>query len=266
MHKPLGFWDNDFISSLEATERTDFEIKGSGALENLRNRVGSTVSAFANYDGGHIILGAKESSGTIEADGLLATKRDINTLKDWLEDKVRTLTDPPLSDFDIRIFKTPAGYLAAIEVRPSEHAPHQNAENNVFYARSGSHCYPLGVSQIKDIWQRQKNPVIQISEFHITGLVPERFPHYSLVVRLHNISNTVCRSHLVRARIPLMIGGTFIGIPETETFQPKMSGFTRYYLDDEADLAAYVVEFQGSEIYQITTSQKWWDFTPPVTT
>jgi predicted HTH transcriptional regulator len=76
MHKPLQTWDNDFISSLEATERTDFEIKGSGALENLRNKVGNTVSALANYDGGHIILGAKESQGKIEADGLLKTKAD----------------------------------------------------------------------------------------------------------------------------------------------------------------------------------------------
>jgi predicted HTH transcriptional regulator len=65
MHKPLQIWDSDFISSLEATERTDFEIKGSGALDTLRKNVGSTVSAFANYDGGHIILGAKKSARTI---------------------------------------------------------------------------------------------------------------------------------------------------------------------------------------------------------
>jgi hypothetical protein len=248
MHKPLRIWDKDFISSLEATEQTDFEIKSSGALENLRRNVGKTVSAFANYDGGHIILGARESPGTIEADGQLAAKRDINSLKDWLEDTVRTLTDPPLSDFDVRIFETPAGPLAAIEVRPSEHAPHQNAENKIFYARSGSHCYPLGVSQIKDIWQRQKKPILQVMEFKI-GPGEGRYP-FLLTVKLHNISNTVCRSHLVRTRVPLLINTTPVILPEpSETYQPKDFGYTHSYLDKEAEFVAHVVEFQGGEIY-----------------
>jgi hypothetical protein len=38
-------------------------------------------------------------------------------------------------------------------------------------------------------------------------------------------------------------------IPDSEMYQPKMSGFTRSHLDDEADLVAYVVEFEGGEIY-----------------
>jgi hypothetical protein len=43
MNKPLEDWDNAYIESVDATERTTLELKGSGCLENLGRTIGDVV-------------------------------------------------------------------------------------------------------------------------------------------------------------------------------------------------------------------------------
>ena len=110
-------------------------------------------------DGGHITIGASDPkrATTIVPDGLLDLDcKGKKGLKEWIETKIYRLSDPPVRSFDVKEFSIAGGDLAVIEIRASDDAPHQDIERRLFYGRSGSHCYPLTTTQIKDILQRQK--------------------------------------------------------------------------------------------------------------
>src|ERR1700722_15529701 len=131
MNKPLEQWDNAYVESIDATERTTLELKGSDCIKNLGNTIGDVVSAFANFDGGHIIVGATNPQlpKTIVPDGLLDLRsKGSQGLKEWLETKIYRLSDPPVRSFDVKEFSLAGGDLAVIEIRSSDDAPHQDNE------------------------------------------------------------------------------------------------------------------------------------------
>jgi hypothetical protein len=107
-------------------------------------------------------------------------------------------------DFDVKEFILTAGNLAVIEIRPSDDAPHQDVERRLFYGRNGSLCYPLTTTQIKDILQRQKAPILEIQELRIEELfTAEKGDQMTLFFVIENVGKVVCRSHFLNIRIPL---------------------------------------------------------------
>jgi hypothetical protein len=249
MNKPLEDWDNAYIESVDATERTTLELKGSGCLENLGRTIGDVVSAFSNFDGGHIIIGARDprSSTTIVPEGDLVLSKGKQGLKEWLETKIYRLSDPPVRNFDVKEFSLAGGNLAVIEIRTSDYAPHQDIESKLFYGRNGSLCYPLGTTQIKDILQRAKTLVLEIQELEIKNqFTAEKGPHFIVSFMIANVGNVVCQTHLVTIRIPLKFGSTPVVIDDE---QPPLNGRVSHYLDTESQSAAYVLEIRGGKIY-----------------
>jgi hypothetical protein len=231
MNKPLEDWDNAYIESVDATERTTLELKGSGCLENLGRTIGDVVSAFSNFDGGHIIIGARDprSSTTIVPEGDLVLSKGKQGLKEWLETKIYRLSDPPVRNFDVKEFSLAGGNLAVIEIRTSDYAPHQDIESKLFYGRNGSLCYPLGTTQIKDILQRAKTLVLEIQELEIKNqFTAEKGPHFIVSFMIANVGNVVCQTHLVTIRIPLKFGSTPVVIDDE---QPPLNGRVSHYLD-----------------------------------
>jgi hypothetical protein len=115
MNKPLEQGDNAYIESIEAIERITLELKGSHCVNNLGKTIGDVVSAFANFDGGHLIVGATnlQSSKTIVPDGLLDLRsKGKQGLKEWLETKIYRLSDPPVRSFDVKEFSLARGATA----------------------------------------------------------------------------------------------------------------------------------------------------------
>jgi hypothetical protein len=250
MNKPLEDWDNAYIESVDATERTTLELKGSGSLENLGRTIGDVVSAFANFDGGHIIIGARDprSSTTIVPNGDLVLSKGKQGLKEWLETKIYGLSDPPVRNFDVKEFSLAGGNLAVIEIRPSDDAPHQDIERRLFYGKNGSLCYPLSTTQINDILQRQKTPILEIQELRIEkkDRTAEKGPHFILSFMIANVGNVVCQTHLVTIRIPLKFGSTPVVI---DNEQHPFNGRVSHYVDTESQSAAYVLKLRGGKIY-----------------
>jgi hypothetical protein len=250
MNKRLEEWDNAYVESIDVTERTTLELKGSHCVENLGKTIGDVVSAFANFDGGHIIVGATnlQSSKTIVSDGLLDLRsKGRQGLKEWLETKIYRLSDPPVRSFDVKEFTLAGGNLAVIEIRPSDDAPHQDNETHLFYGRNGSLCYALSTTQIKDILQRQKAPILEIQQLRIKeGLAPDKGRHFILSFIVANVGKVVCQSHLVAIRIPLKFGSTLVGI---DNQQHPFNGRVSDYVDTESQSAAYVVKIKGGKIY-----------------
>lgn len=249
MNKPLEDWDNAYIESLDATERTTLELKGSGCLENLGKTIGDVVSAFANFDGGHIVVGARDPRAwlPIVPDGDLPRSKGKQGLKEWLETKIYRLSDPPVRNFDVKEFSLAGGNLAVIEIRTSDDAPHQDIESKLFYGRNGSLCYPLSTMQIKDILQRQKTPILEIQELEILKVfTAEKGQHFILFFIIENFGKLVCRTHFVTIRMPLKMRSTPVIIDDE---QPPLNGPVSHYVDDKSKSAAYVLELSGGNIY-----------------
>src|ERR1700757_3438978 len=114
MHKPLRDWTVEYLEQIEDSEHTHLEFKASEVIKQI-SKIGDVVSAFANYDGGHIILGVKDKSGVfrVEPDGGIDLKHKQD-LKSWLEDKVPSLTDPAVPSLDVRTFQMETGAIAVV--------------------------------------------------------------------------------------------------------------------------------------------------------
>ena len=249
MNKPLEDWDNAYIENLDVTEKSTLELKGSDSLNNPGSSIGDVVSAFANFDGGHIIIGAKDTqaSTTIVPDGNLTLTREKQGLKEWLEIKIHRLSDPPVRNFDVKVFSLTGGNLAVIEIKRSDYAPHQDIERKLFYGRNGSLCYPLSTTQIKDILQRQKTPILEIRELQINkGFTREKGEHFVLFFMIENVGRVVCRTHFLNIRMPLKIGSKPVIIDDE---QPSFTGPVSEYVDENSQDAAHVVELSGGMIY-----------------
>ena len=103
------------------------------------------LSAFANSGGGSLILGVMDN-GT--PDGLQATEGKT-PLREWLEQKVPTLLDYPLSDFRVHLIergkasRIPSDKeVIVIDVGDSAAAPHQSKRDKRYYRREAGRSVP----------------------------------------------------------------------------------------------------------------------------
>jgi Putative DNA-binding domain len=207
------------------------------------------VSAFANFDGGHIIVGAKDpkQSTAIVPDGKLPLAKGKQGLKEWLETKIYRLSDPPVRTFDVKEFSLAGGSLAVIEIRTSDEAPHQDVETHLFYGRNGSLCYPLTTRQIKDVLQRQKALTLKIQGLRIEdGSSLGKKQRFLLCFDIENTSKVVCRTHLVSIRVPMKAGSSDVIIDDEHD---PFNGVVSSYLDTKSQSPAYVLEIRGGKIY-----------------
>lgn len=250
MHKPLRDWTVEYLEQIGDSEHTHLEFKASEVIRQI-SKIGDVVSAFANYEGGHIILGVKDKRGIlrVEPDGDLDLKYK-GDLKSWLEDKVPTLTDPAVRNLGVRTFPMASGAIAVIEIRESDEAPHQDRAARRYYGRTGSKCTPLSHRQIMDIIQRHKALVLEISPVEIESATdPESGPHELVTFRLKNVSKTVCKSHYLQVELPTSIGGRSYIFPPNK--QPEFNGIQRIYTDTVSDKLAHVSEIERGVIYPL---------------
>jgi predicted HTH transcriptional regulator len=139
MLKPIRDWTVKYLEQTELSEYSNVEFKASEVTKDI-TKIGDVVSAFANYDGEHIVLGVRDKHAIkVEADGQLDLLYK-DGLRSWLEDIVPTLSDPGVRDLDVRRFEIATGSVAVIEIRESDDAPHQDEKTRRYYGRTGSKC------------------------------------------------------------------------------------------------------------------------------
>src|SRR5438445_3452996 len=144
---PLAKWSSEYILQLPRDEFDWLDFKRSAWLTldaDCLDNLSRYLSAWANYEGGYLVIGVFVDAGQLNADeGVDLTQK--GGLKDWLEDKVPLLVDEPLGRIGVAAIPHEAAAnrgFVVIHVPGSQRAPHQ-ARNHKFYTRNGSKLLPL---------------------------------------------------------------------------------------------------------------------------
>ena len=250
----LSEWDEEYLLEIVNGEYSNLEIKRSDFVDiskiingtersqkrnEFANYFSTLVSAFANFDGGYLILGMSDPkpSRPAEIDGGVSVAIKGNT-KQWLEHLIPTLIEPAVK-FDICLVTAknenskilPAHAVCVIHIYPSEHAPHQ-ANDKKFYGRGGTNLYPLSITQIKDIIGRKTYPKLEL-EFvfkEAKNVLPDSPEHvvYVLSVSAKNFGNIYAKYVNVFIEIPSYI----LLLPDTSyTTSPDWKEYQRLRLE-----------------------------------
>ena len=147
----------DLQRLIESTgdEGLHLEFKDIRAIYPKLNSASLTaaVSAFANSDGGDLIVGV---SGTKSKDGFfLSGQNGGGDLKDTLERVIESNTSPPVASYVVQSILSNEGHrFYWIRVERSASAPHQNQEN-IYYKRNGSSSKPMEHYEVEDVRARK---------------------------------------------------------------------------------------------------------------
>jgi hypothetical protein len=208
--KPIGKWTVQDIEELPQIELDWLEFKAGKwlSLESNLQELSKYLSAFANFDGGYLIIGATNpSSGkppNLDEGVDFAIKRD---LQGWLEDKLPPLTDPKLPKIQIQpIPLAPNEARWSIYVPRSSEAPHQ-AQDHRYYTRIGTKLRDIGNQAVLDILNRRRHPVVQT---HIFINLDRRGDRHKVLWRVTNLSDVFVRHVMTRIQVPININGQCI--------------------------------------------------------
>lgn len=156
-------WTEEEILSI-AFESDNFERKSGLLLDggDFPGAVAKALSAFANTDGGHIVIGVNDDGSL---DGVRPTHKGRTSTRQWLEQKIPTLLAPSLQDFRVHEIaptessSIPHGkVLIVVDVGKSDLAPHQAIPNLTYYYRVGSHSHPAPHRYLELLFGREKFP------------------------------------------------------------------------------------------------------------
>lgn len=180
------------------------------------------ISAFANYDGGCLVIGVRDPKTGQELEIDAGVPINVkNNLKSWLEDIIPNLVDPPIQRLNVHLITDPAGNapaagnaLVVFHIPPSDAAPHQ-ARDHKYYTRVGSKNRAIGNKAVLDILNRKRNPIVQ-TEIYVN--FPRSGCKGNVFWRVTNLSNVFVRYVMTRMEIPISLNGNFINF-EGETIQ-----------------------------------------------
>jgi hypothetical protein len=172
-------WNEARIVDLPAAESSRFDRKSAQLFDfekpkdisHLHKVLAKEIAAFANSGGGAIICGV-DDQGKIDSGGIPRIAKGRETVKDWLENVIPTLTDYSVAGFTVEEVlpsdsdssAIEAGKcLVVIEVPDSARAPHQSKIDNVYYVRLSGKSHPAPHWMLEDIRNRRHHPELHIS-------------------------------------------------------------------------------------------------------
>lgn len=116
---------------------------------DMKRELLADVSAFANTDGGDLIIGVRESAGkAVEIVGLDLEDPDAELLT--IQNIIRDLLEPRVTGIVTRAVPVDEGRVVLIIRTPrSWIAPHRVKPDNRFFARNSSGKYPMDVAELR---------------------------------------------------------------------------------------------------------------------
>ncbi|MBX3066983.1 MAG: ATP-binding protein [Anaerolineae bacterium] len=175
-------WDEDYIlTQLPIGESNWLEFKGRKEIdltlssikaEHVTQNLSVTLSAMANTGGGYLVYGIKDPKPNqpLEVDdGGIDLFVKKNGTREWLEDIIPNLADPPLTGFNVYQLKASQDDsqiaqgrgIFIVHIKDSFQAPHQ-AYDNKYYGRIAGKSKPLPDRFVRDIMGRRQHPKINL--------------------------------------------------------------------------------------------------------
>lgn len=116
--------------------------------------ISKAVSAFANSDGGSLIIGVEKDRANKSLASKLRGDKAAPDKTEWLEQLIERSTSPSVQSYKVTLVLSDTGEkLYWIDVLRSSNAPHQ-ASDNKYYKRNGSHSIPMEHFEIEDVRAR----------------------------------------------------------------------------------------------------------------
>ena len=156
-----------------------YMVDASGAIRgDFLDRLSKQLSSFANAGGGHLFLGIDDLG---QIDGGLPCNLRANGTREWLEDVIPGLVDPPLKCFNVYEVCSTGSQSSihaqravfVIEIPLSEDAPHQGRDRR-YYLRIAGKSRPMSHRHVLDILQRRRDPEVFVGQIDPFG-EPEVF-------------------------------------------------------------------------------------------
>lgn len=148
----MALADFEFLTTCGETNRVERKSSTTLTSGKVAKTLTKPVSAFANYDGGVLLIGVDDDDGTVEPG--VPDAKVKGTMRDWLVSLIDGNVSPRLTSYAVKRVQVDAEYAFAIVVGSSDDAPHQ-ASDKKYYCRLDGSSHPIDGRMVKDIFQRQ---------------------------------------------------------------------------------------------------------------
>lgn len=183
-------FDYNYLLKLIANrieENPELEYKAGGALQKDDKKVieiTKDVSSFANSNGGVLIYGIAEDQSDKRFPGNIDAVDAKVISKEWLEQIINSKIRPRIHGLKIHVVALPEDERQVVYILeiPKGNTAHQ-ADDKKYYRRHNFMVEPLYDHEIRDIMNRQKEPVIKT--LFIVAKKPNVTMHNNDLLRYH---------------------------------------------------------------------------------
>lgn len=150
----------------EAPESRTLEYKAAmyGRNDEGRREVLKDLTAFANSDGGHLIIGISEKNGAVAfSDGI--DSASVDTEIQWLESLLRDGVEPRLIGYQIKSILIKRDRAAiVIHIPRSWTKPHRTNSKH-FYVRNSNGVHEVSVNELRGLFLSSQSEMDRIRTF-----------------------------------------------------------------------------------------------------
>ncbi|WP_081497729.1 AlbA family DNA-binding domain-containing protein [Caulobacter sp. AP07] len=174
IERPLDQITLDDIEALVTFQRSesrtlDFkEAFPSGDHKGVRDFL-ADVTAFANTDGGDIVIGVREDKNGVAAEVAGIGRTGLDQELRRIDDQLRSLVDPSVPSFKVRELQRPDGKsVLVIRVGASLIAPHRVAhdKSSRFYRRANRSNFEMSTTEIRQAFAASRDFPDRIRDLH----------------------------------------------------------------------------------------------------
>jgi len=140
-------------------ENLNLEYKSIDLLRKPE-KLSREISAFANSEGGLLVVGIKEDANARRLPGEIEWDREDKHTREWFQDVAVNNIRPLIQGVRIHAIRSTdgAGKIFLVDVPASDNPPHMS--NGKYYFRNNFETLPMEHYQIADLFGKRRRPIL----------------------------------------------------------------------------------------------------------